>query len=225
MKFRKIALSLCLALPTLMFSASLDEYVDKSNCNQVIDMQLYNICYSYANKGPLSGWVTLKANSFYDAKIFKPHETFYNEDSIPMKYRVKPSDYNGYGEDWNRGHFIVSHADFAYDDKALAKTYTMANIIPQSAPVNQKTWVKVEKYGRVLANQLGYINSISIAKYEHPNNKIANNIVIPSKLYRIYYNNEANFEKCFAYDNVLDVDYKNDRLKDHEIDCKSIKIK
>ena len=142
-----------------------------------------------------------------------------------MKYRVKPSDYNGYGKDWNRGHFIVADADFDYDEKALVKAYTMANIVPQSALVNQKTWVKVEKYGRVLAKQLGYINSISIAKYDNPNHKIANDIVIPSKLYRIYYNNEANFEKCFAYDNVLDVDYKNDRLKDHEIDCKSIKIK
>ena len=51
----------------------------------------------------------------------------------------------------NRGHFIVAHADFAYDDNALSKTYTMANIIPQSAKtVNQKTWVKVEKYGRLL---------------------------------------------------------------------------
>ncbi len=101
----------------------------------------------------------------------------------------------------------------------------MANIIPQSAVVNQKTWIKVEKYSLVLANQLGYINSISIAKYDEPNHKIANDIVIPTKLYRIYYNNEANFEKCFEYDNVLDVDYKNDRLKDHEINCKNIKLK
>ena len=70
----------------------------------------------------------------------------------------------------------------------------MANIVPQSATVNQKTWIKSRKYGRVLLKQLGYINSISIAKYDNPNHKIANDIVIPSKLYRIYYNNEANFE-------------------------------
>ena len=40
---------------------------------------------------------------------------------------------------------------------------------------------------------LGYINSISIfAKYDNPNHK-NNDIVIPSKLYRIYYNNELIF--------------------------------
>jgi endonuclease G len=99
----------------------------------------------------------------------------------------------------------------------------MANIIPQSAVVNQKTWIKVEKYGRILANKLGYINSISIAKYDDSNHKIANDIVIPTKLYRIYYNNEANFEKCFEYENILNVDYKNDRLENHEIDCKLLK--
>lgn len=172
----------------------------------------------------MSGWVTLKSVSTEENDI-KKRPKFYNEDTIPMKYRTKSDDYKGFGEDWNRGHFIVADADFDYDDKALAKAYTMANIIPQSAVVNQKTWIKVEKYGRILANKLGYINSISIAKYDDPNHKIANDIAIPTKLYRIYYNNEANFEKCFEYENVLNVDYKNDRLENHEIECKSIKIK
>lgn len=125
----------------------------------------------------------------------------------------------------NRGHFIVADADFDYDKKALNKAYTMANIIPQSATVNQKTWTKVERYGRTLAQKLGYINSISIAKYDNPNQKIGNDIVIPTKLYRIYFNNEANFEKCFEYDNVLDVNYKSDKLKNHEIDCNDLKLK
>ena len=99
----------------------------------------------------------------------------------------------------------------------------MANIIPQAANVNQKTWTKVERYGRTLAQKLGYINSISIALYENPNQKIANDIVIPTTLYRIYYNNDAKFEKCFKYENKLDVDFKNDKIKDHEIECNIIK--
>ena len=222
--YKKLIIALVVILPNIVFSASLEEYIDKSKCDQIVDKQLYQICYSYKNKGPLSGWVTLKSVSTEENDI-KKRPKFYNEDTIPMKYRTKSEDYKGFGEDWNRGHFIVADADFDYDDKALAKAYTMANIIPQSAVVNQKTWIKVEKYGRILANKLGYINSISIAKYDDSNHKIANDIVIPTKLYRIYYNNEANFEKCFEYENVLNVDYKNDRLENHEIECKSIKIK
>ncbi len=220
--YKKLVIALLLILPNIVFSASLEDYIDKSKCDQIVDKQLYQICYSYKNKGPLSGWVTLKSVSSEENDI-KKRPKFYNEDTIPMKYRTKSDDYKGFGEDWNRGHFIVADADFDYDDKALAKAYTMANIIPQSAVVNQKTWIKVEKYGRILANKLGYINSISIAKYDDPNHKIANDIAIPTKLYRIYYNNEANFEKCFEYENILNVDYKNDRLENHEIECKLLK--
>lgn len=211
--------------PVILFSTSIDQYIDKSKCDQIIDMQLYQICYSYKYKGALSGWVKLDANLVNTTSDIKKRPRFYNEDSIPMKYRTKYKDYSGYGEEWNRGHFIVADADFDYDEKALSKAYTMANIIPQSALVNQKTWTKVERYGRVLAQKLGYINSISIAKYEHPNQKIGNDIVIPTKLYRIYYNNDAKFEKCFEYENKLDIDYKSDKLKDHEIDCGSLKLK
>jgi hypothetical protein len=49
--------------------------------------------------------------------------------------------------------------------------------------------------------------------------------VIPTKLYRVYFNNEVKFEKCFEYDNVLDVDYKDDKLRQHEIDCVTLIIK
>lgn len=211
--------------PVILFSTSIDQYIDKSKCDQIIDKQLYQICYSYKYKGALSGWVKLDANLVNTTSDIKKRPRFYNEDSIPMKYRTKYKDYSGYGEEWNRGHFIVADADFDYDEKALSKAYTMANIIPQSSVVNQKTWTKVERYGRVLAQKLGYINSISIAKYENPNQKIGNDIVIPTKLYRIYFNNDAKFEKCFEYDNKLNVDYKSDKLKDHEIDCGSLKLK
>lgn len=209
--------------PIILFSTAIEDYIDKSKCDQIIDQQLYQICYSYKYKGALSGWVKLDGNLIGKDNI-KKRPRFYNEDSIPMKFRTKYKDYTGYGEDWNRGHFIVADADFDYDEKALSKAYTMANIIPQSALVNQKTWTKVERYGRVLAQKLGYINSISIAKYENQNQKIGNDIVIPTKLYRIYFNNDAKFEKCFEYDNKLDVDYKSDKLKNHEIDCDGLKL-
>lgn len=118
-------------VPTIAFSVSLDDYVNKSECSQIIDKQLYEICYSYEYKGATSGWVTLYGDRVNSVNI-KKRPKFYNEKNIPMKYRTKYKDYTGYGTDWNRGHFIVSDADFDYDEKALSKTYTMANIIPQS---------------------------------------------------------------------------------------------
>jgi len=211
-------------LPALAFAVSIEDYIDTSKCEQIIDKQLYKICYSYKNKGPLSGWVKLDGNNVNTSRDIKKRPKFYNEKTIPLKYRTKYKDYTGTGHLYNRAHFIVADADFDYNIKALNKAYTMANIIPQSAKVNQKTWTKVERYGRTLAQKLGYINSISIAEYLEPNNQIKNGIVIPTNLYRIYFNNAANFEKCFMYKNELNIDYKNDKLKEHEIDCCLIKI-
>ena len=205
-------------------ATEVSDFIDKSKCDQIINKQLYKICYSYQYKSALSGWVKLDGD-LVGKKNIKERPRFYNEKTITMKYRTKYSDYTGFGDNWNRGHFIVSDADFDYDQKALNKTYTMANIIPQSSIVNQKTWTKVERYGRMISQKLGYVDSISIAKYDDINHKIANNIIIPTKLYRIYYNNEANIEKCFEYTNKLNIDYKNDRLKNHEIDCSLIKLK
>ena len=201
-------------LPLSLFSASLSDYIDTSKCDQIVDKKLYNICYSYKYKGALGGWVTLRGD-LVNAGNHKDRLRFSDEKDIPSKYRTHYKDYTGYGKEWNRGHFIVADADFDYDIRALSTAYSMENIIPQSAPVNQKTWIKVEKYGRLLATQLGYINSMSIAKYDNPNHKIKNDIVIPTRLYRIYYNNERNFERCFMYENTLNVNVRADKLKDH----------
>lgn len=218
---KKFVLLILLSVAAL--AVSLDDFIDKSKCDQVIDKQLYEICYSYKHKGALAGWVTLHGDKVNSGNI-KKRPRFYNEKNIPMKYRTKYKDYTGYGKDWNRGHFIVADADFDYDQKALNKAYTMANIQPQSAKVNQKTWLKVEEYGRLLATKLGYINSISIADYRGAKNTIGNGIVIPTGFYRIYYNNDAKFEKCFYYENVLDIDVKNDKLKNHLVDCSEINV-
>lgn len=218
---KSIILSLLIALSTVVNAASIEDYIDISKCDQIIDKQLYKICYSYKFKSALGGWVKLDGSKINEVNI-KKRPRFYGEKTLPAKYRTKYKDYTGYGKNWNRGHFIVADADFDYDKKALNKAYTMANIIPQSAIMNQKTWTKVEKYGRALAHKLGYINSISIAEYKNPDNKIGNNIVIPSTLYRVYFNNDAGFEECFKYENILNVDYKNDKLKNHLIDCNLI---
>ena len=221
MKLSKILL-LSILLLTNLYSINLNDFFDKNKCDQIIDKQLYQICYSYENKGALAGWVTLYGDKVNEVNI-KKRPRFYTEKNLSAKYRTKYKDYTGYGKDWNRGHFIVSDADFDYDKKALKKAYTMAQIQPQSAKVNQRTWIKVEKYGRSLAKKLGHINSITIADYRTNKGKIKNDIVIPGGFYRIYYNNDSNFKKCFYYKNDLNIDTKKDKLKNHIIECSSIR--
>ncbi len=211
-----------LSITVALLATTTEDFLDKGRCDRIINKQLYSICYSDKNKAALGGWVTLYGNKVNQVNI-KKRPRFYSEKNIPMEYRAKYKDYTGYGKRWNRGHFIVADADFDYNKNALSKAYTMANIIPQSAKMNQRTWTKVEKYGRTLAYKFGYINSVSIADYRGATKTIGNNIVIANGIYRIYYNDEVKFKKCFYYKNSIVIDVKNDKLKNHIVGCQNIK--
>lgn len=215
---------LFILVTNVLWGTKIEDYVDYKKCNKIIDKKLYSICYSYNYKGPIAGWVKLDGEKVNFVNIKKrPH--FYSEKNLPLKYRAKSSNYRGFGKKWNRGHTIVSDADFDYSKKALAKAYTMANITPQAARLNQISWAKLEKYGRILAKKLGYINSITLIEYKDKNRKIKNNITIPTAYYRIYYNDEKNFKKCFYYKNKINLNWKNDKIKNHVIDCGIIEEK
>jgi endonuclease G len=98
----------------------------------------------------------------------------------------------------------------------------MSQIQPQASKVNQKTFLKVEKYGRSIAVKLGYVNSVTITNYKNARKTIKNNVIIPSGFYRIYYNDEKDFKKCFYYKNDIYVNHKKDKLKDHIVDCSEV---
>jgi len=215
-------LKIILLALTILLSLSardINNYINKKNCDQIINKQIYSICYSYRYKGALGGWTTLEGDKVNTVNI-KKRPRFYNEKTIPMRYRTKYKNYTHSGYD--RGHTIISDADCDYSKKSLIKSYSMANITPQAPLVNRRTWIKVERYGRLLATKLGYINSITIVNYNKSNKKINNNITIPTGYYRIYYNNKANFERCFYYRNNINVNWRQDRLKNHLVDCNRI---
>jgi len=207
---------------TSLYATKINDFMDLRNCDQLINKKIYKICYSYRYKGALGGWTRLDGNKVNAVNI-KKRPRFYEDTTIPRKYRTHYYDYTGMGRIWNRGHFIVADADADYSHKSLYLVYDMAQIEPQSAKLNQKTWLKVERYGRYMATILGYVNSISIADYKNANKTIKNNVVIPTGFYRIYYNDKAHFKKCFYYKNIVNVDVRHDKLKNHLVNCSAIK--
>ena len=214
---------LLLSLNILLFATNVSDFINKHQCDQIIDKKIYTVCYSYKYKGALSGWTTLNGNKVNAVNI-KKRPRFYENKTIPKKYRTRYSDYTGMGKTWNHGHFIIADADADYSKKSLHLVYDMSQIQPQASKVNQKTWLKVEKYGRMLATKLGYVHSVTIANYRGATKKLKNNVVIPVGFYRIYFNDEANFKKCFYYKNDPFVDWKNDKLRNHLVDCGKISL-
>jgi len=204
-----------------IYATSVSEFINKKNCDQIIDKQVYTICYDYKMKGPKYVAYTLDGNKVNEANI-KKRFSFYTEKTLPKKYRSHPRDYTHSGYD--RGH-LANDASFDYDIKVVRKTYSMANIIPQSPKVNRKTWIKAEKLERYVASKLGSVTVINGVIYSSNPKRIGKNkIAVPIAFWKMIYNDEENYKKCFFFENQLNIDIKKDKLKIHQIDCNKIKF-
>ena len=143
----KITLSIILLSTTLLEATDLNHYINKTNCDQIIDKQVFTICYDYKMKGAKYVAYTLDG-SLVNAVNIQKRSSFYTEKNLQKKYRSHTNDYTHTGYD--RGH-LANDASFDYSEKVVRKTYTMANIILQAPNVNRRTWIKAEKLERKVA--------------------------------------------------------------------------
>jgi endonuclease G len=208
----KIKLGFLVLLPLALCAS----FINKDNCSKIINKQAFTICYDYEMKG--AKYVTYRLDGLLVNKLnIKKRKSFYSEKNIPKKYRSQRRDYVGTGYD--RGH-LAPDASFDYNEKILRKTYTMANIIPQAPTVNRRLWFKVERLERKIAVALGYVDVINGIVYGlNPKRIGKNKIAVPEAFWKIIYNDEKNYKKCFLYQNDLNIVSKGDRLKNHLTDC------
>jgi len=212
-------LTTLLLIVSSMYATSIQEYINKQNCDQIIDKQVYTICYDYNFKGALYVAYELDGALVNKTNLKERHK-FYSEKNLPSKYKSHYKDYTHSGYD--RGH-LANDAAFDYDEKVVRKTYSMANIIPQAPNVNRKTWIKAEKYERYTAVKLGSVQVINGVIYDKSPKRIGkNNIAVPDGFWKMIYNDKKNFKRCFYYKNDLNTVIKGDKLKNHEIDCKKL---
>jgi len=196
-------------------ATDISDFINLNTCDQIIDKQVFKICYSYKYKGALAVWYELDGNLVNKNNI-KNRPDFYSEKNIPIQYRAKSQDYINSGFD--RGH-LAPDANFDYDLKTQVKTYSMANIVPQYPTLNRKAWIKAEKYERLIASKLKTITVINLIDYSKSTQQIGNNkLSVPNTFYKIIFNDEKNFKKCFKYENI-EINPETDELKNHQITC------
>ena len=204
---------------SLLNATDLSQYINKQNCSQIIDKQVYIICYDYSLKGAKYVAYTLDGN-LVNAVNIKKRSSFYTEKNLPKKYRSHTKDYTHTGYD--RGH-LANDASFDWSEKAVRKTYTMANIIPQAPTVNRKTWIKAEKLERQVASKLGSVSVLNGVVYSPNPIRIGKNqIAIPDGFWKMIYNDKNAYKKCFYYKNDLQAVAKGDKLRSHQVDCNTL---
>ncbi len=82
---KKLTLIAVLLFSTLQ-ATDLNDYINKANCDQIIDKQVYTICYDYEMKGAKYVAYTLDGSKVNAVNI-KKRTSFYTEKNLPNKYR------------------------------------------------------------------------------------------------------------------------------------------
>jgi len=100
---KKIIIFLTLAIITMLHATDLNDYINKANCDQIIDKQVFTICYDYQMKGAKYVAYTLDGSLVNKTNI-KKRTSFYTEKNLPNKYRSHNKDYTHSGYD--RGHLV-----------------------------------------------------------------------------------------------------------------------
>ncbi len=193
------------------------KYINGKKCNQIVDKEFFEICYDYKLKAAKAVSYTLNGDLVNELNI-KERPKFYEEETIDEQYRAKYSDYTNSGYD--RGH-LAPDAAFDWSEENLKATYSLANIIPQVPEVNQKTWVKIEKYARDKAVELGEVNILNLVKYNsNPKFIGEDKIAVSIGFYKILYNKSLNYNECFYYLN--DKSNLDENISSHKVNCSEI---
>jgi len=198
------------------------EFINESNCSQVIDKEFILICYDYRLKATKSVAYRLDGDLMNDPNIDK-RPSFYTEKSIDRKYRISSTDYTNSGYD--KGH-LAPDASFDWSDESLNSVYTLANIIPQAPQVNRNMWSQVEKYARDKAVELGELDVINVVKYGVRSKRIGKNKMAVSRgFYKVLYSADDGYEECFYYANKLNISSRDDDISKHIVDCGEVRYK
>jgi len=216
-----VCFSIILTLSEEASATTISQFINKQNCDQIIDNGYIKICYDYKMKG--ARYVAYKiSGDTVNAVNIKKRPRFYADISIPKQYRTYASEYTHNEFHADRGH-LAPDASMDFSKKSLHAVYTMANIIPQYRSINRHTWIKAEKYERLVATKRHHETVINGVIYgENPKRMRRSGIAYPVAYWKMIYDDNG-FSKCFYYKNDSHVKIKGDRLRDHLIDCSKLK--
>lgn len=140
----------------------------------------------------------LTADSLAAGKGLKRTDRFYEEARLPRSERSTLSDYKSRiaGPDgelrFDRGH-LVPAADSATEE-AMAQSFSLANMVPQSPQNNRGPWADIEKATRKYVSRAkGDVFVYTGPVYTKPVTVLGpNKVWVPTYLYKLVYDASAN---------------------------------
>lgn len=147
--------------------------------------QSFAVLYSGVSKTPVFVAERLSRAQLEDAKDEKRTNRFFADSRLRKSERAEPDDYKSSGFD--RGH--MAPAGDMPNERSMAQSFSLANIVPQAPKNNQKTWNGIEQATRkYVMRAKGDVYVISGPVYEGKPKKIGSNrIWVPKYLYKLVY--------------------------------------
>lgn len=159
----------------------------------------FAVLYSKVSKTPLVTVERLNAAMMLDAKGEERTDDFYADPRLKSGERAELSDYKGSGFD--RGHQVP--AANAVNQRSMAQTFSLSNMIPQDPTHNRKVWSKIESDTRKYVSRaqgdvfvftgplfLGNVSTIG-----------GNKVWVPSHVYKLVYDPINNKSWAFVLEN------------------------
>ncbi|MBP9663941.1 MAG: DNA/RNA non-specific endonuclease [Pyrinomonadaceae bacterium] len=164
-----------------------------------------DLTLSYNNSRGALNWIAWRT-TVADLGKRRERPLFKPDMSLPPNFRrIQYYDYAGSGYD--RGHMVPAADRFA-DERKMADTFLMTNIVPQAPDLNQYPWNKLESYirGTVRRRKDAYV----IAGVYGEKGSIRGRITIPTNLWKVIVLLRPGSNEITAATRVIAVDMPNE---------------
>ena len=194
--------------------APLANYYPKSTSGEIIVHKGYAL--SYSEEHEQAEWVAELLTRENLEKDWAKRQDNFMPDKAVESGSATPDDYRGSGYD--RGHLIPA-ADLAWDAEAMAETFYMSNISPQSGNFNKGIWRELEELTRNWAKKFKevYVITGPVLTLE-PKGEIGEGVSVPAAYYKVILDfsepsvkgigfvipNEVSYEPLFKYTKSID---------------------
>jgi endonuclease G len=144
----------------------------------------FGIVHSGLTATPLWSAEDLTAEKVRLAKAVPRVDAFFPETSLPADERAELSHYRSSGFD--RGHMSPS-ADMS-TVRAQAESFSLANMVPQTAALNRKLWAEIESTTRGLALSYGEVFVVTGPAFGGATlNRIGGRVMVPTATWKAIY--------------------------------------